>query len=120
MKPLALNVMMIGGGVVQIDVKDMIDNISHNASWLVAIDSVCVCSVFLLYRQQVQQLFEKYLQNEAPGRRLSRHDAIQLLMAEFSVNEIHAQMIFDHFDKDANGAMSLWEFQHLYNVVGPK
>ncbi|ELT87255.1 hypothetical protein CAPTEDRAFT_208528 [Capitella teleta] len=70
--------------------------------------------------QQVQELFEKYMQTDhAPGRRLPVHDAIKLLTNEFKINESKAQIIFAHFDKDGNGAMSLWEFQHLYNVVGP-
>ena len=70
-------------------------------------------------RPEVQQIFEKYMQNNNL-RRLSREDAIHLFQCEFKLDLHRAEEIFDHFDTDQNGSMSLWEFQHFYTNVGPR
>lgn len=70
-------------------------------------------------RPEVQQIFEKYMQNNNL-RRLSRQDAIHLFQCEFKLDLHRAEEIFDHFDADQNGSMSLWEFQHFYTNVGPR
>ena len=54
---------------------------------------------------------------------LYQNQYVQLLpvkfkMADFQMTEEQAAQIFDSFDKDRNGVMSIWEFQQFYQMVG--
>lgn len=54
------------------------------------------------------------------ARQLSRPDAIRMLENEFSLPNEQANQIFDVFDRDQNGIMSIWEFQQFHQCVGAK
>ena len=41
-----------------------------------------------------------------------------MLENEFNLTEDQASQMFETFDKDMNGDMSLWEFQQFYETVG--
>ena len=43
---------------------------------------------------------------------------VKFKMADFQMTEEQAAQIFDSFDKDRNGVMSIWEFQQFYQMVG--
>ena len=76
--------------------------------------------IITLTRPEVQKLFEKYVNNDLHVRRLDHEMAMNLLQNEFSLNEKAAVSIVDYFDTDRNGSLSLWEFQHFYNLAGPR
>ncbi|CAL1528589.1 unnamed protein product [Lymnaea stagnalis] len=63
-------------------------------------------------------MFSKYQTSVA--RRLKKQEALVMLMNEFALNEIEAQIFFQIFDKDRNEVLSLWEFRQLYQKVGAK
>lgn len=66
--------------------------------------------------KEVQEIFDRYIQNNV--RRLKRDEAIAMLGKEFNFTEEQAGSMFDTFDKDKNGIMSIWEFQQFYACVG--
>ncbi|XP_052805634.1 calcium-binding protein NCSA-like isoform X2 [Mya arenaria] len=66
--------------------------------------------------KEILDLFEKYMDNKV--RHLNRKDAIHMLRAEFGLDEEQASTMFDTFDKDKNGQMSIWEFQQFYVCMG--
>lgn len=66
--------------------------------------------------KEVQQIFDRYMTNNV--RRLKKEDAVQMLVTEFSLNADQADQMFDTFDKDKNGIMSVWEFQQFYMTIG--
>jgi Ca2+-binding EF-hand superfamily protein len=68
-------------------------------------------------RKEVQDIFDKYKESNI-ARRLTRTDAIKMMQEEFGLTEDQADKIFDTFDQDKNGIMSIWEFQALYITVG--
>ena len=70
----------------------------------------------LLYRKEIVDVFEKYIENNV--RHLERKDAIHMLENEFGLDEEQAQNMFETFDKDKNGIMSIWEFQQFYVCMG--
>lgn len=39
-------------------------------------------------------------------------------MTEFNLTEDQGQDMFNSFDRDKNGIMSIWEFQAFYQTVG--
>ena len=61
-------------------------------------------------------LFDKYIQNNV--RSLRREEAVKMLMTEFALDDEQAQNMFETFDKDKNGIMSIWEFQQFYMCAG--
>uniref|UniRef100_A0A0B7A639 EF-hand domain-containing protein n=1 Tax=Arion vulgaris TaxID=1028688 RepID=A0A0B7A639_9EUPU len=67
-------------------------------------------------KDEAMSIFSKYQSNHA--RRLKKAEAINMLMTEFNLTEIDAQIIFQAFDKDNNDVMSLWEFRQFYQTVG--
>ncbi|KAK2167470.1 hypothetical protein LSH36_27g04001 [Paralvinella palmiformis] len=71
-------------------------------------------------KPEVQKLFEKYVNNDLHVRRLDHEMALQLLQKEFSLSQKAAVSVMDYFDTDRNGSLSLWEFQHFYNLAGPR
>jgi len=75
---------------------------------------------FLLFfpysRQEIIDVFEKYIDNNV--RHMERSEAIQMLRSEFGFDEDQAATMFDAFDKDKNGQMSVWEFQQFYVTLG--
>lgn len=66
--------------------------------------------------KEVQAIFDKYIKNNV--RKLKKDDAIKMMETEFSLSTEQAAAMFDTFDKDKNGIMSLWEFQQSYQCVG--
>ena len=66
----------------------------------------------------MQAIFDRYAKNM--GRRLKKEDAVHMLMAEFGLKESQAGEMFDSFDRDQNGIMSLWEFQACYSAIGSR
>ncbi|CAH1788612.1 unnamed protein product [Owenia fusiformis] len=66
--------------------------------------------------KEVQQIFDRYIKNNV--RRLKKADAIIMLNKEFELSEEQANVMFDTFDKDKNGIMSIWEFHQFYQTVG--
>ncbi|XP_060561078.1 uncharacterized protein LOC132720861 isoform X2 [Ruditapes philippinarum] len=66
--------------------------------------------------KEILDLFEKYIANNV--RHLDRKDAIAMLQKEFGLDEEQAATMFDTFDKDQNGQMSIWEFQQFYVCMG--
>lgn len=51
-------------------------------------------------------------------RHLEKKEAIHMLRSEFGLDEDQATTMFDTFDKDKNGQMSIWEFQQFYVCMG--
>ena len=41
-----------------------------------------------------------------------------MLQTEFAMDEEQATTMFETFDKDKNGIMSIWEFQQFYVCMG--
>ena len=72
----------------------------------------------LIYRKEVQRIFDKYVQNNV--RRLKKAEATEMLEKEFNMTSEQASSMFDAFDQDKNGIMSIWEFQQFYQCVGNK
>ncbi|XP_041372404.1 uncharacterized protein LOC121385697 [Gigantopelta aegis] len=66
--------------------------------------------------KEVIALFDKYIENNV--RSLHKEDAIKMLMTEFGLDHEQAQNMFETFDKDKNGIMSIWEFQQFYMCAG--
>ena len=73
-------------------------------------------SVFVSFRQEVLNVFEKYIENNV--RHLEKREAIHMLESEFGLEPEQAVTMFDTFDKDKNGIMSIWEFQQFYVCMG--
>lgn len=65
---------------------------------------------------QVQAIFDKYQKNLV--RRLIKEDAIELFLTEFGLSGEQAESMFDMFDRDKNGELSLWEFHQFYTMIG--
>ena len=51
---------------------------------------------------------------------MGKKEAIHMFETEFRLQTKHAEEFFKHFDTDENDSLSLWEFQHFYNVVGER
>ncbi|KAK2183149.1 hypothetical protein NP493_322g01027 [Ridgeia piscesae] len=66
--------------------------------------------------KEVQRMFDQYVHNNV--RRLKRDDALVMFEKEFEMTPEQAAQIFDSFDKDRNGIMSIWEFEQFYHCVG--
>ncbi|KAK7477017.1 hypothetical protein BaRGS_00031697 [Batillaria attramentaria] len=66
--------------------------------------------------KQVIELFDRYVENNV--RHLNKKDAVHMLMAEFGLEEEQAGVMFESFDKDKNGQMSIWEFEQFYACMG--
>ena len=64
----------------------------------------------------MQAIFDKYIHNNV--RKLKKDEAVKMMESEFSLTGEQAAAMFDTFDKDKNGIMSLWEFQQFYQCVG--
>ena len=78
--------------------------------------SSCYLTFPYFFRKEIQAIFEKYQKNKV--RRLHKPDALKMLENEFNLTEDQASQMFETFDKDMNGDMSLWEFQQFYETVG--
>ncbi|XP_053409016.1 uncharacterized protein LOC123561622 isoform X2 [Mercenaria mercenaria] len=66
--------------------------------------------------KEIIDLFEKYIANNV--RHLDKKDAVHMLQTEFGLDEDQATTMFETFDKDKNGQMSIWEFQQFYVCMG--
>ena len=66
----------------------------------------------------MQQIFDRYVRNNV--RRLKKDEAITMLESEFNMTAEQAAQMFDAFDQDKNGIMSIWEFEQFYQCVGNK
>ena len=75
-----------------------------------------VNSASLLYSQEIISVFEKYIANNV--RNLEKNEAIHMLESEFGLEPEQALTMFETFDKDKNGIMSIWEFQQFYVCMG--
>ncbi|XP_014791217.1 uncharacterized protein LOC106884376, partial [Octopus bimaculoides] len=65
---------------------------------------------------EVQAIFDKY--QKTMVRRLNKGDAIKLFLDEFGLNDEQAESMFEMFDRDHNGELSLWEFHQFYTMIG--
>ncbi|XP_064612975.1 calcyphosin-like protein isoform X2 [Liolophura sinensis] len=65
---------------------------------------------------EVIALFDKYVDNNV--RHLTKDEAVAMLCKEFDLSSNEAENLFETFDKDHNGMMSVWEFQQFYTTVG--
>lgn len=43
-----------------------------------------------------------------------------MLKEEFHLSQEQSEQMFDSFDKDKNGHMSMWEFHQFYQTIGQK
>ena len=68
------------------------------------------------FRKEVQAIFDRYVKNNV--RRLPKEEALGMLQKEFNLSPEQANAMFDSFDGDHNGIMSLYEFQQFYQCVG--
>lgn len=66
--------------------------------------------------QEIINVFEKYIANNV--RNLEKNEAIHMLESEFGLEPEQALTMFETFDKDKNGIMSIWEFQQFYVCMG--
>ncbi|XP_076437304.1 uncharacterized protein LOC143276588 [Babylonia areolata] len=66
--------------------------------------------------KEVLELFDRYVENKV--RNLNKPDAIEMLKAEFGLDDDQAGVMFETFDKDHNGIMSIWEFEQFYMCMG--
>ena len=66
--------------------------------------------------KDVLELFDRYVENNV--RHLNKPEAVQMLMSEFGLEEGQAEVMFETFDKDHNGIMSIWEFEQFYMCMG--
>lgn len=66
--------------------------------------------------KEVMKVFDKYTKNNR--RTLPKAEAVKMLNLEFSLSEAEADQLFETFDKDHNGSMSLQEFKIFYMSAG--
>ncbi|XP_025081568.1 calcium-binding protein LPS1-beta-like [Pomacea canaliculata] len=66
--------------------------------------------------KNVLELFDRYVENNV--RHLNKPDAVNMLMQEFGLDEVQAGVMFESFDKDQNGVMSIWEFEQFFLCMG--
>lgn len=66
--------------------------------------------------KEVLAVFEKYMKNNV--RNLKKDQAMELFEKEFGLDQEQGETMFNTFDKDKNGIMSIWEFQQLYMSIG--
>lgn len=66
--------------------------------------------------KEVLALFDRYVDNNV--RNLQKPEAIKMLQSEFLLDEDQAGVMFESFDKDKNGVMSIWEFEQFYLCMG--
>lgn len=61
-------------------------------------------------------VFDKYIAKNV--RNLKKDQALDLFEKEFGLNKEQGETMFNTFDKDQNGIMSIWEFQQFYVAMG--
>lgn len=66
--------------------------------------------------KEVLAVFEKYMKNNV--RNLKKDQALDMFEKEFGLDSEQGEIMFNTFDKDKNGIMSIWEFQQFYMSVG--
>ena len=66
--------------------------------------------------KHVLELFDRYVENNV--RNLDKPKAVRMLMSEFGLEEDQAEVMFETFDKDHNGIMSIWEFEQFFMCMG--
>ncbi|XP_050405637.1 troponin C [Patella vulgata] len=66
--------------------------------------------------KKVTDIFDRYIHDQV--RTLHRGEAVDMLMREFDLEKDKAEIMFDTFDKDKNGLMSIWEFHKFYECAG--
>ncbi|XP_005104678.1 probable calcium-binding protein CML34 [Aplysia californica] len=64
----------------------------------------------------IVKIFDKYTANNV--RVLSKAHALEMLKAEFGLEGDEAEVMFNTFDKDKNGKLSVWEFQMFCTCMG--
>uniref|UniRef100_A0A0B7BKS0 EF-hand domain-containing protein n=1 Tax=Arion vulgaris TaxID=1028688 RepID=A0A0B7BKS0_9EUPU len=64
----------------------------------------------------IMKIFDKYVANNV--RVLAKQPAIDMLKTEFGLDDAEGEVMFNTFDKDKNGKLSLWEFQQFCVCMG--
>ena len=80
-------------------------------------DSIELFNPFLYFpRKEVMEVFDKYIKKNV--RSLKKDQAIEMFEKEFGLDKDQGETMFNTFDKDQNGIMSIWEFQQFYVAMG--
>ncbi|XP_033732823.1 uncharacterized protein LOC117322162 isoform X2 [Pecten maximus] len=66
--------------------------------------------------KEAQAAFDKYTHNFV--RRLKRPEALKMFVNEYKLSDEQASEMFDIFDIDKNGELSIWEYQQFYTTFG--
>ncbi|XP_069120333.1 uncharacterized protein [Argopecten irradians] len=66
--------------------------------------------------KEVQSAFDKYTHNFV--RRLKKPEAMKMFVNEYKLSDEQASEMFDIFDIDKNGELSIWEYQQFYAALG--
>ncbi|XP_055901678.1 uncharacterized calcium-binding protein B0563.7-like isoform X2 [Biomphalaria glabrata] len=64
----------------------------------------------------IVKIFDKYVANNV--RVLNKQHAVDMLKTEFGLEDQEAEVMFNTFDKDKNGKLSIWEFQQFCVCMG--
>lgn len=71
---------------------------------------------FAVLRENVLAVFSKYQANNV--RQLKKDEALEMLKAEFGLDNEQAENIFYTFDKNNDNIMSIWEFKMFFDCAG--
>ncbi|XP_060075971.1 uncharacterized protein LOC132555638 isoform X1 [Ylistrum balloti] len=66
--------------------------------------------------KEAQAVFDKYTHNFV--RRLKKPEAVKMFVNDYKLSDEHAGVMFDIFDIDKNGELSIWEYQQFYSSLG--
>ncbi|XP_046357395.1 mitochondrial substrate carrier family protein C-like [Haliotis rufescens] len=66
--------------------------------------------------ENVLAVFSKYQANNV--RQLKKDEALEMLKAEFGLDNEQAENIFYTFDKNNDNIMSIWEFKMFFDCAG--
>ena len=64
----------------------------------------------------MQKVFDKYTVNFV--RKLKKEVALEMFQKEYELDAEWAEVMFQMFDKDGNGVLSIWEFNLFYQTFG--
>ncbi|XP_064623445.1 calcium-binding protein 1-like [Lineus longissimus] len=68
--------------------------------------------------KEIQAIFDDPEYGAGIGRKLKRENAIKMFVERFGMTEAQADAIFETFDADKNGVMTLREFRQFYATIG--
>ncbi|XP_021373578.1 uncharacterized protein LOC110463371 isoform X2 [Mizuhopecten yessoensis] len=66
--------------------------------------------------KEAQAVFNKYTHNYV--MRLKKPEAVKMFVTDYKLSDDHASLMFDIFDIDKNGELSIWEYQQFYATLG--